>query len=147
MVFRSKKKKTAFIGIGANLGPRTENIKKALSCLSDKKEIRVERVSSFRETKPVDGPGPDYLNGVAKVITTFSPRRLLEELQAIEAKLGRRRTFKNSPRVIDLDILLYEDERIDEPGLNIPHPKMMEREFVIGPLSEIEPGFRKYVSY
>lgn len=146
MVFRSKKKTIVFIGIGANLGSRTENIEKALICLSNKEEIKVEKVSSLLETKPVAGPGPDYLNAVVKITTTLSPRELLEELLGIEAKLGRKRSFKNAPRIIDLDILLYGDEKINQPDLIVPHPRMMERDFVIKLLRELEPEFKEYVS-
>ena len=146
MVFRSKKNTIVFIGIGTNLGTRAENIEKALTCLSDKKEIRIEKVSSLRETKPAAGPGPDYLNAVVKITTTLSARELLKELLGIEAKLGRKRLFKNCPRIIDLDILLYGNKKISQPGLIIPHPRMMERDFVIKPLREIEPEFKKYVN-
>jgi len=134
---------TAFLGIGSNLGDRAKNIERAIECLKNTKGIIVTKVSSLRETKPQDAPGPDYLNGVARIETLNSPRDLLVKLQACEESLGRRRPFRNAPRIIDLDILLYGEKIIDEAGLKIPHPRMFERDFVIGPLLEIEPKLGK----
>jgi len=130
---------TAFLGIGSNLGDREQNIEKAIKCLSITEGITVSKVSSLKETKPQDAAGPDYLNGVIRIETLMAPCDLLATLQECEARLGRKRPYKNAPRIIDLDILLYDEQIIDEPELKIPHPKMFERDFVIGPLLEIEP--------
>ncbi len=135
-----------FIGVGANLGDRLKNIKKAIWHLRREKGIRVKRVSSFIETEPKEGaPPPNFLNGVIKLNTRLSPERLLAVLQKIEQRLGRRRTYKNAPRPIDLDILLYGAKRINTSQLKIPHPRLLKRPFVLGPLLEIEPQiFKKF---
>ena len=128
-----------FIGIGSNLGDRALNINRAIECLTDTEEIVVEKISSIIETLPIQAEGPNYLNGVVKIITSLSPGDLLKKLLSIEDKLGRVRLKKNSSRTIDLDILLYGDEAINEPELKVPHPRMFEREFVMRPLQEIDP--------
>jgi len=129
----------AFIGLGANLGEREAAIREALRRLESTPEIRVERVSSLRETEPVGGPAgqPRYLNGAARLSTTLTPRALLQRLLAVEAELGRVRAERYGPRTIDLDLLLYDEERIREPDLVVPHPRMRERPFVMEPLAEI----------
>lgn len=134
---------TVFLGIGSNLGDRRQNIEKAIECLKNTKGVVVSKVSRLKETKPQNAPGPDYLNGVAKIEALDSPRDLLIKLQECEKELGRRRTFRNAPRIIDLDILLYDEKIIDEPGLIVPHPRMFERDFVIEPLLEIEPELKE----
>ncbi len=140
------RKKVAFISLGSNLGDRRENLKKALEYMEAHPEITIEKVSSFIESKPVGGPPQgDYLNGVVKINTTLSPYELLSTLKDIEKKLGRKRTIRFGPRTIDLDILLYRKEVIDEDTLKIPHPRMFEREFVLKPLFEIEPEMRKFI--
>lgn len=129
-----------FIGVGSNLGKRSQNIEKAIDSLKKNPAIVVEKTSSIIETEPVGGmPQPKFLNGVVKINTEVPIRELLSVLQDIENELGRKRIQKNGPRVIDLDILLYGDKVIDELDLKVPHPKMLEREFVMRPLLEIEP--------
>jgi 2-amino-4-hydroxy-6-hydroxymethyldihydropteridine diphosphokinase len=133
-----------FLSLGSNLGDPYENIVKALSLLDQESGIRIEKVSSFHKTKPVDGPQqPDYLNAAVQISTDLTPERLLQVINQIEKKLGRIRTIKNGPRTIDLDILLFSDFKIDKPNLQIPHPRMYEREFVLKPLSEIAPDLAK----
>jgi 2-amino-4-hydroxy-6-hydroxymethyldihydropteridine diphosphokinase len=135
--------KEVFIGIGSNLGDREKNIKEAIKFLENNERIKVEKISSLIETEPQGGPPqPDYLNGVIKIKTDLSAQDLLCYLQEIERKLGRVRTVKNGPRIIDLDILLYGKEKIDEDNLKVPHPKMFERDFVLRPLFEIEPQIK-----
>jgi 2-amino-4-hydroxy-6-hydroxymethyldihydropteridine diphosphokinase len=132
----------AFIGLGANLGERRRTIEAALSALAETAEVDVEAVSSFRETEPVgDVDQPLFLNGVALIETTLAPRDLLTLLLRIEADLGRTREPRKrfGPRAIDLDILLYGDCEIDEPGLTIPHPRLHERRFALEPLAELDP--------
>ncbi|MEK6732323.1 MAG: 2-amino-4-hydroxy-6-hydroxymethyldihydropteridine diphosphokinase [Candidatus Omnitrophota bacterium] len=127
-----------YIGIGSNLGDRQKYIESAIQRLKETKGIEVKKVSSIYETDPAGGPSQGkYLNGAIEIETELGPRELLTRLLNIETLLGRERTVKNGPRTIDLDILLFGDKKIDEPGLKIPHPRMCEREFVIKPLKEI----------
>ena len=127
-----------FIVIGSNLGDRKKYIKNAIEKLKETEGIEVKKISNIYETEPVGGPKQgEYLNGVMEIETWLKPRELITELQKIEKQLGRIRSVKNAPRTIDLDILLYGDEKIDEPGLKVPHPRMYEREFVMKPLKEI----------
>ena len=134
---------TAFIGLGANLGERAITIERALALLRAAQNIRVMAVSSFHETQPVGGPPnqPLYLNAAAELNTSLRPRELLDTMLELERRLGRDRSSpeRNLPRAIDLDVLFYGAEKIDEPGLIVPHPRLHEREFVLGPLNEIAP--------
>ena len=129
-----------FLGLGSNLGDKRANIKRALELLAACSDIHVLKVSSMHDTAPVGfTEQPDFLNAVALIETTLSPRELLNAALDIERGMGRKRTIRWGPRVIDIDILLYDDERIEEEGLIIPHPRMMERGFVLDPLAEIVP--------
>jgi 2-amino-4-hydroxy-6-hydroxymethyldihydropteridine diphosphokinase len=129
------------IGLGANLGDRERIVQAALDRLDSEDGIEVVRVSSLRETDPVGYTDqPRFLNGVAELETDLAPRELLERLLAVERDLGRvREGPRYGPRTIDLDLLLYGDAVVDEPGLRIPHPRMTERRFVLEPLAELEP--------
>ena len=130
-----------YIGLGSNLGDREGNLRDALELMNAEPSITVRRVSSFIDTQPVGGPPQgSYLNAVAEVETALEPRELLDALQRIERSLGRVRTVRWGPRTIDLDIVLLGDAVVDEPGLEIPHPRMHEREFVLRPLCELAPG-------
>jgi 2-amino-4-hydroxy-6-hydroxymethyldihydropteridine diphosphokinase len=130
-----------YIGIGSNLGDREKYIEDAIKKLKNIETVEVKRISGIYETEPVGGPKQGkYLNGVIEIETGLKPRELLLKLQDIENQLGRKRTVKNGPRTIDLDILLYGDSSINEPDLKIPHPNMREREFVMKPLKEIYEG-------
>jgi len=132
--------RTAFLGLGSNIGDRKANLARAVAMLAAHPQIEVVKVSGARETAPVGyAEQPDFLNAVARVETTLRPRELLDAILAIEAEMGRERTIRWGPRVIDIDILLYDSEQVDEPGLQIPHPRMMERQFVLEPLAEIAP--------
>lgn len=143
MVERDRARVSVMVGLGSNLGRRDENLRRALALLREHENVRVLRVSEFRETDPAGGPPQGkYLNAVAEVETTLSPRDLLEVLHDIERALGRVRTVRHGPRPIDLDILLYGDRIVEDPGLEIPHPRMLEREFVLEPLAEVAPGRR-----
>ena len=131
---------TAFLGLGSNIGDRKANLARAVAMLAAHPQIEVVDVSSIHETEPVGyTKQPDFLNAVARVETTLRPRELLDVILAIEAEMGRERTIRWGPRVIDIDILLFDGEQVDEPGLEIPHPRMMERQFVLDPLAEIAP--------
>jgi 2-amino-4-hydroxy-6-hydroxymethyldihydropteridine diphosphokinase len=131
---------TVFIGIGSNLGDRLANVNEAIDYLRALENTEVEAVSSIIETEAIGASGPQYLNGVVKIRTTLSPKDLLRQLQTIEKALGRVRAYKNAPRTIDLDILLYGNLVMAGPDLVIPHPHMDERDFVIKPLLEIDPA-------
>ena len=125
----------AYVGLGANLGDREETIRAAVAELPD-----VVAVSSLRETDPVGVTDqPRFLNGVAALETELAPRELLDVLLAVERRLGRERRERWGPRTIDLDLLLYGDEVIDEDGLKIPHPRLHERKFVLEPLADLAP--------
>jgi len=139
---------TCYIALGSNLGDRSKFINLALEYLKQDPAIELFKISSLIETEPVDGPPqPKFLNGVAKLETSYSAQELLRKLQETEVKLGRKILRpKNQPRIIDLDILLYGDSEIDEQGLRIPHPRMWKREFVTVPLREIAPELFKQSS-
>jgi 2-amino-4-hydroxy-6-hydroxymethyldihydropteridine diphosphokinase len=129
---------TCYIGIGSNLGDRREFIDSSIALLKGVRGVSVTRVSSIYETLPVsDIPQGRYLNGVIEIETGIGPKALLKELGRIEENLGRERTVKNAPRTIDLDILYYGEERINEKELVIPHPKIQAREFVLRGLQEL----------
>jgi 2-amino-4-hydroxy-6-hydroxymethyldihydropteridine diphosphokinase len=133
--------KTAFIGIGSNLGDREANLRKAVELVSEEDGIHVVAVSEIRETEPA-GPveqGP-FLNGAVRIETDLAPRELLERLLAVEQRLGRVRRERWGPRTIDLDLLLYGDDVVDEPSLTVPHPRLHERRFALEPLSDLAPS-------
>jgi 2-amino-4-hydroxy-6-hydroxymethyldihydropteridine diphosphokinase len=130
---------TAYIALGSNLGDREAQLEAALKALRASAGVRLTAVSAFYETEPV-GPPPQgpYLNGAAELATSLGPRALLDRLLAIEAAAGRRRTAeRNTARTLDLDLLFFGGLRIDEPGLQVPHPRLHERAFVLEPLCEI----------
>ena len=135
----------AYIGLGANLGDREATIRRAVEVLAADPEIEVAAVSSLRETDPVGyADQPPFLNGAAVLDTELSPRALLDRLLAVERGLGRVRGEgpRYGPRAIDLDLLLYGDRIVDEPGLTVPHPRLAERRFALEPLHELAPGLR-----
>ncbi|HEX7254624.1 MAG TPA: 2-amino-4-hydroxy-6-hydroxymethyldihydropteridine diphosphokinase [Gaiellaceae bacterium] len=131
-----------YIGLGANLGDREATIRTALDRLEAHEAVEVQRVSRLRETDPVGYEDqPRFLNGVARVQTSLEARDLLTVLLDLERDLGRTRHGPRfGPRPIDLDILLYDNRTIDEPGLRIPHPRIAERPFVLEPLAELDPA-------
>jgi len=133
----------AVIALGANLGERDKTLREALARLDAEPAIEIERVSSFIETEPVGGPPGQgkYINAAAIVRTSHSPRELLTLLLDIEHELGRVRIKdqRNAPRTMDLDLLLYDQQILHEAGLDIPHPRLHERHFVLLPLNEIAP--------
>ena len=135
----------AYIGLGSNLGDREATLREALQRLGGLDGIDVAAVSSFRETDPVGRlDQPRFLNAAAALETKLSPRELLGCLLEVERALGRDRTKEErwGPRTIDLDLLLYGDETIAEPGLEVPHPRLAERAFVLEPLLELDPSLR-----
>lgn len=128
----------AYLGLGSNLGKRLDNLKSALSRLASSEAIIIAAISSVYETRPVGGPeqGP-YLNACVKVKTTLTPTTLLLALQLVEDELGRVRKERWGPRTIDLDLLIYENIMINSPLLELPHPRLTERDFVLIPLADI----------
>ena len=133
----------SFVGLGANLEDPRGQIQRAVELLAAEDGIELVAVSSLRETDPVGYEDqPRFLNGVAELRTSLSARELLERLLAVERRLGRVRGEgpRFGPRTIDLDLLLYGDELIDEPGLQIPHPRLHERRFALEPLAELDPA-------
>jgi 2-amino-4-hydroxy-6-hydroxymethyldihydropteridine diphosphokinase len=130
----------AYVGLGANLGPREVTLLRAADLLAAADGVEVVAVSQLRETEPVGlVEQPPFLNGAAQVETTLPPQALLELLLEIERSLGRVRGERWGPRTVDLDLLVYGDERIDEPGLTVPHPRLRERRFALEPLAELDP--------
>ncbi len=129
----------AFLGLGSNLGDRLGNLQGAVDLLARRDGLAVVRSSRVYETEPVGPAQPDYLNAVLEVSTSLSAAQLLECCMAVEDEMGRQRGERWGPRVIDVDLLTYGREEIDEPGLLVPHPRMHERLFVLAPLLELEP--------
>ena len=129
---------TTYIAFGSNLGDRDKNIQQALAFLKSHPKIKVIKTSSIIETDPEGDPKQGkFLNGAVKIETDLSARQLLQALQDVENKLGRERAVKNGPRTIDLDIIFYNDQTINEPDLIIPHPRWSQRSFVKDPIQEI----------
>ena len=130
----------AFVGLGSNLGDRVAHLRRALEGMSAIPKTEVVRVSSTYDSEPAGAPGePRYLNAVAELSTTLSARGLLWNLQLIEGRMGRPRAGRSGPRTIDLDLLFFGEETIHEPGLEVPHPRLLERDFVLVPLGELDP--------
>ena len=130
----------AFIGLGSNLGDREANVRQAMEQLAHTPETSVVRASSLYDTEPVGvEEQPHFLNAVAQLETQLTPHQLLWNLMLIERRLGRVRSQRWGPRTLDLDLLLYEDLVLDEEDLQIPHPELSKRSFVLVPLVELEP--------
>ncbi len=128
-----------YLALGSNLGDRHSSIRRAVDLLNIA-GVHIKHLSAIIETEPVGGPVQGkFLNAVLEAHTELSPRQLLSKIKAIEGKLGRVHREVNGPREIDIDILLYDDFVMDLPELTIPHPRMLERAFVMGPLKEIAP--------
>ncbi len=130
---------TACIGLGANLGDARAALRSAVASLGALPETRVEAVSSLYASAPVDAQGPDFLNAVVRLRTVLTAPALLDALQAVEAAAGRERPYRNAPRTLDLDLLFYGDARIASPRLQVPHPRALERAFVLLPLADVAP--------
>lgn len=129
-----------FLGLGANLGDRGGALRSALADLQRLPGLRLRAVSTARRTAPVGGPPqPDFVNAAARFECALPPRRLLDHLQTIERRHGRLRRVVHGPRTLDLDLLLYGQGRLSAPGLELPHPRLAERLFVVEPLAELAP--------
>jgi len=130
---------TAFVGLGANLGDAQGALRAALAAIGALPGTRLVRSSRLYGSAPVDAGGPDYVNAVAQVETTLDAFELLRQLQALERAAGRARPYRNAPRTLDLDLLLYGSARLASAELAVPHPRLRERAFVLLPLAELAP--------
>jgi 2-amino-4-hydroxy-6-hydroxymethyldihydropteridine diphosphokinase len=138
--------KIAYLGLGSNLGDRHANLTSAIERMASD-DLRIIRASSVWESEPRDVTDqPWFLNQVIEVQTSLFPRQLLQRLRRIEREMGRVRTRPKGPRLIDLDILLFGSAMVNAPGLEIPHPRMAERRFVLAPLAELAPDLRHPVT-
>ena len=131
---------TAFVGLGANLGDAQRTLQDAIAALGELPDTQLVRASRIYRSAPVDASGPDYLNAVAQLSTRLSAPELLAQLQHLEQAAGRQRPYRNAPRTLDLDLLLFGDARIASATLTVPHPRWRERAFVLLPLQELAPG-------
>lgn len=129
----------AYVALGANLGDAAQALRLALQALGQTAGIRLVKASGLYGTAPLDSSGPDYINAVAEVTTSLNAPELLAALLAIENTAGRERPYRNAPRTLDMDVLLYGSASIDSGRLTVPHPRMHERAFVLVPLAEIAP--------
>jgi 2-amino-4-hydroxy-6-hydroxymethyldihydropteridine diphosphokinase len=127
----------AYVGIGANLGDAADTVRAAAERL---RPLGLRRLSSLYRSAPVDASGPDFVNAVAELDSPLPPLALLRELQVIEQDFGRERPYRNAPRTLDLDLLLYGEESLASEPLTLPHPRLHERAFVVDPLLELVPG-------
>lgn len=132
---------TAYVALGANLGNAARTLRDALQALACTPGLRLVKASSLYRTAPIDSSGPDYLNAVAEVATTLTAPALLTALQSLENAAGRERPYRNAPRTLDLDLLLFGHARVQTPQLTVPHPRMGGRAFVLVPLAEIAPDW------
>jgi 2-amino-4-hydroxy-6-hydroxymethyldihydropteridine diphosphokinase len=131
---------TAYIGLGSNIGDKSDNIKRALEILDQFDGLKVVKASSYYETEPVGYEDQDwFVNAVAKIDTVLSPEQLLIAFKKVEKLIGRKDRIRWGPREIDLDLLFYDQMLIDIPNLIVPHPRLHERAFVLVPLAEIAP--------
>ena len=130
----------AYVGLGANLGDPAHTLTQAFAELAAIPGVLQCTASRLYGSTPVDATGPQFVNAVARLTTRLSPLELLDALQAIEKRHGRRRPHRNAPRTLDLDLLLYDAVQDETPRLTIPHPRMHQRAFVLKPLAELAPG-------
>lgn len=131
----------AHVALGANLGDARATVSDAIAALNRLPQTRLLRASGLYRSAPWEASGPDFINAVAAVETGLDAHELLRALQALELQAGRERPYRNAPRTLDLDLLLYGDAVIDTPDLSVPHPRLRERAFVLLPLAEISPAF------
>ena len=129
----------AFVGLGANLGDAAATVHWAMLQVAQLPDTNLSTQSSLYRSAPVDASGPDFINAVMAINTTLAATSLLRALQHLEHAAGRERPYRNAPRTLDLDLLLYGDECISSPELEVPHPRMWQRAFVLMPLAEIAP--------
>ncbi|HUH88337.1 MAG TPA: 2-amino-4-hydroxy-6-hydroxymethyldihydropteridine diphosphokinase [Pusillimonas sp.] len=133
---------TAYIGLGANLGDAQATLLMAAQRLAQTQGVRLFELSPLYRTAPIDSSGPYYINAVAALQTRLCAHELLDALQALEQQHGRERPYRNAPRTLDLDLLLYGDDRIETERLTVPHPRMHQRAFVLRPLFDLAPDLQ-----
>jgi 2-amino-4-hydroxy-6-hydroxymethyldihydropteridine diphosphokinase len=133
---------TAYVGLGANLGDAVATLQAAAATLAAWPGVQAAQGSPVFRSAPVDALGPDFFNGVLRIETSLSPAALLQVLQAVEAQHGRERPYLNAPRTLDLDLLLHGDLRLDTPTLQVPHPRLHQRAFVLLPLLALTPDLQ-----
>ena len=131
---------TAFVGLGANLGNPQQAIRSALTALAQLPQTRLIQHSSLYLTAPMQADGDDYVNAVAELHTQLGAELLLQELQQLEQQFGRLRSYQNAPRTLDCDLLLFDGQVIHTATLQVPHPRMHQRAFVLFPLAQIAPA-------
>jgi 2-amino-4-hydroxy-6-hydroxymethyldihydropteridine diphosphokinase len=129
----------AYIGLGANLGDARASVLQAMDAIAALPQTTLRRRSGLYRSAPVEAAGPDFINAVVEIVTELSAPALLGALQALELAAGRLRPYRNAPRILDLDLLLYGEGRIASAALVVPHPRMADRAFVLRPLAEIAP--------
>jgi 2-amino-4-hydroxy-6-hydroxymethyldihydropteridine diphosphokinase len=132
----------AYIGLGANLGDARQTIAAAIDALRQSSGILTLKQAPLYSSDPVDAQGPSFINTVVAIDTTLEPLSLLDRLQAIEQEHGRERPYRNAPRTLDLDLLLYDMFTIETPRLSVPHPRMHQRAFVLRPLQDLAPALQ-----
>jgi len=130
----------AYIGLGANLGDPRATLETVLAELAAAPGVLACRASPFYRSAPLQASGPDFVNAVAQLQTDLAPLALLDLLQALETRHGRERPYRNAPRTLDLDLLLFDDMTLAHPRLTLPHPRMHLRAFVLAPLLDLDPG-------
>lgn len=130
----------AYIGLGANLGQPRTAVLAAIEAIADLDGLALTARSSLYGSAPIDAGGGDYVNAVVQVHTRLKPHALLAQLQTLESAAGRVRAFRNAPRTLDLDVLLYDELVLNDADLVLPHPRMWQRAFVLRPLAEIAPA-------
>jgi 2-amino-4-hydroxy-6-hydroxymethyldihydropteridine diphosphokinase len=136
------RREDVFIGLGANIGDARGALDAAFAALASLPLTELVAASSIYRSAPIESSGPDYLNAVIKLRSALDPFELLEHLQHIEVAHGRRRPYRNAPRTLDLDLLLYGDRQIESCDLTVPHPRMHQRAFVLAPLAEVDAQLR-----
>ena len=132
---------TAYVALGANLGPALQTVLQTFDALALLSGTRVTGRSRIYRTAPFEAQGPDFINAVAQIETRLTAPELLDALQTLENQAGRERPYVNAPRTLDLDVLLYGQGQIHSPLLTVPHPRMMDRAFVLRPLADVLPDF------
>lgn len=130
---------TAYVGLGANLGDAASSVSQAVDLLSQLPHTTLCACSSLYRSAPIDATGDDFVNGVVQLDTRLDAHTLLTELQHIESRFGRERPFRNAPRTLDLDLLVFGTDTICDSTLEVPHPRMANRAFVLLPLHELNP--------
>lgn len=131
---------TVYVGLGANLGDRGQALQASVHAMAALPRTQLQGVSSLYSSAPIDAAGPDYLNAVAVLTTEWGAEDFLQQLQCLEQAAGRQRPYRNAPRTLDLDILLWGDAVLHSACLTVPHPRMLERAFVLRPLAELAPA-------